>query len=140
MMLNFTVPGPPQGKARARTVFNPHTGQTHSYTPDSTVLYENLVKYSFLEQCGRKKFEKDTPVYVSMLARYPIPKSASKKRTSQMISGTIRPTKKPDIDNISKCILDALNTIAYHDDSQVVELVIKKVYSSEPGVSVYMRD
>lgn len=140
MILKFTVPGPPQGKARARTVANPRTGNAHSYTPEKTALYENLVKVCFLEQCGRKKFEKDTPVYVSMLARYPIPKSASKKRTSQMISGTIRPTKKPDIDNISKCILDALNTIAYHDDSQVVELVIKKVYSSEPGVSVYMRD
>ena len=30
------------------------------------------------------------------------------------------PTKRPDFDNLEKLIADALNGIAYHDDSQVV--------------------
>ena len=33
---------------------------------------------------------------------------------------------KPDVDNIAKAVLDALNGIAYDDDSQVVELTVKK--------------
>ena len=40
----FTVPGPPQGKSRARTVANKYTGKSVSYTPDKTVLYEKLDK------------------------------------------------------------------------------------------------
>ena len=39
--LSFTVPGEPQGKARARaTVRN---GQPRMYTPDKTVSYERTV-------------------------------------------------------------------------------------------------
>ena len=35
-------------------------------------------------------------------------------------------TFKPDADNIAKLVLDALNGVAYDDDSQVVELTVKK--------------
>ena len=49
-MIAFTIPGPPQGKARVRTCRN-----GHSYTPENTVLYENLVKTEFLRQCGREQ-------------------------------------------------------------------------------------
>ena len=139
MILKFRVPGPPQGKARARTVTNPHTGMTTSYTPEKTVLYENLVKISYMEQLGRKSFEKGEAISVKILAGFPVPASASKKRTNQMLSGTIRPTKKPDADNISKCILDALNGIAYHDDAQVVSLEVEKIYQKEPAVIVFIR-
>lgn len=47
MKLFIVIPGKPQGKARARTC---KTG--HSYTPENTVLYENLIKTSFLERYG----------------------------------------------------------------------------------------
>lgn len=33
-----------------------------------------------------------------------------------------RPQKRGDLDNISKCLLDSLNGIAYADDSQIVEM------------------
>lgn len=41
--VRFTVPGAPKGKARARTVHG-KGGGTFSYTPEQTVLYENLIK------------------------------------------------------------------------------------------------
>ena len=53
-----------------------------------------------------------------------------------MLNGELRPTKKPDCDNIAKVILDALNGIAYHDDSQVVELVVHKHYAETTRVNV----
>ena len=46
------------------------------------------------------------------------------------------PLKKPDVDNVAKIILDALNGIAYRDDKQVVELYVKKSYAGESGVGV----
>ena len=53
-----------------------------------------------------------------------------------MLMGDIRPTKKPDTDNVAKSILDACNKIAYDDDSHVVELFVEKWYSDEPRVVV----
>lgn len=35
-------------------------------------------------------------------------------------------TGKPDCDNIAKAVLDALNGVAFDDDSQVVTLVVRK--------------
>ena len=49
----------------------------------------------------------------------------------------ICPQKKPDADNIAKIICDALNDVAYKDDTQVVMLTIIKKYAiEEPKVRV----
>lgn len=40
-----------------------------------------------------------------------------------MLAGEIRPTKKPDMDNVVKIIADSLNNLAYYDDTQIVEAV-----------------
>ena len=53
-----------------------------------------------------------------------------------MLTGQSRPSAKPDIDNVIKAVLDALNGIAYKDDARVVELEARKVYGNEPGVAV----
>ena len=53
-----------------------------------------------------------------------------------MLKGDLRPIKKPDCDNIAKIILDALNGIAFHDDSQIVTLEVFKYYSERPKVYV----
>ena len=73
-MIAFTIPGAPQGKARARTCRNGHT-----YTPDNTVLYENLVKTEFLRQCGRgQRIRSDNArraISMQITAVYPVPAS-----------------------------------------------------------------
>lgn len=66
-MIAFTVPGPPQGKARARTVYNPKLKRSISYTPDNTVLYENLIKTRYLEVTD-KKYENKEALHVSITA------------------------------------------------------------------------
>ena len=134
-MIAFTVPGPPQGKARARTVYNPKLKRSISYTPDNTVLYENLIKTRYLEVTD-KKYENKEALHVSITAFFEPPKSTSKKRREIMLAGYEKPCKKPDIDNIAKVILDSLNDIAYHDDTQVVSLCVAKKYAETPRVEV----
>jgi Holliday junction resolvase RusA-like endonuclease len=46
------------------------------------------------------------------------------------------PTRKPDIDNVLKVILDSLNGVAYIDDSKVVEVIGRKRYATVPKVVV----
>lgn len=134
-MIQFTVLGEPTGKGRPK--FSTFNGHAMAYTPQKTVNYENLVKLSYQQQCGREKpYEKDVPLRTEITAFFPIPKSVSMKRKKMMIEGKIRPTKKPDTDNIVKACLDALNGIAYYDDSQVSELSIGKYYSDNPRVII----
>ena len=90
--VRFTVPGPPKGKARARTV-RTRGGQTFSYTPEGTVLYENLIKISF-SQTGEIPFEADQSLHVFMTAYYPIPKSTSRKKKRRNDRGASSPGKK----------------------------------------------
>ena len=135
MKAKFTVLGPPQGKARAKTV-RLKNGASHSYTPDNTVLYENLIVTEYRRQCGKTKFPDHEMLDMRIIAYYPIPASASKKKQRQMETGEIRPTKKPDMDNIVKVISDALNKVAFRDDSQIVDCQIRKFYSTHPRVEV----
>lgn len=134
--VTFHVPGKPQGKARARTVYNKNIGRSVSYTPDNTMLYENLIKTLYIQSAKGLSFEKETPIRISVTALFIPAKSTSKKRRMQMLEGEILPLKKPDIDNIVKVVADSLNGVAYHDDTQIVNVSARKVYSSTEGLDI----
>lgn len=130
-MTKFEVVGRVQGKARARTFYNAKLGRSQSVTPENTVLYENLIKLSFQQAEDKETFFNGEPVAVSIEAYFKIPKSTPKKKAEDMKNWLILPTKKPDADNIAKVICDALNGVAWHDDSQVVSLEVNKFYTAE---------
>ena len=126
MNYEFEVIGDIKGKARPRV--NSNTGIV--YTPTNTKDYENLIKQYFV-----MKYPRYTPfenrVMVKITAYFKIPKNTSKKHAESMLSGDISPTKKPDIDNIVKIVLDALNKIAFKDDNQITKLEVEKRYGAE---------
>lgn len=138
--VTFHVPGKPQGKARARTFRNKHTGRSMSMTPEQTVLYENFIKDRFLQVGAGFYLERGRPVTLRIVARFLPPKSASKKRQADMLEGNELPLKKPDIDNIVKVVADALNGAAYHDDTQVVFVAAKKAYSAVEGLDITVEE
>ena len=82
----------------------------------------------------------ETPVGVYLYIRLPIPKSHSKKRTDACSEGLEKPIKKPDIDNLAKSLLDGMNGVVFKDDSQIVSLHCTKVYASEPGVDIMVKE
>lgn len=134
MMINFSVYGEPQGKGRAKP--NYINGHVNMRTPEKTVSYENLVKTEYRLQCKNARFTDGTPIFMTIKAFYSIPKSVSKKKRAAMISGEIRPTKKPDADNVMKVVADSLNEIAYKDDAQIVGAMFQKYYGEAPRIEV----
>lgn len=128
----FEIIGEPMGKQRPR--FARVGNFTRTYTPKETASYENLVKL-YYEGFGGEYFGEDM-LKVEIEARFSMPKSFTNKKKEQALNEQIRPTKKPDCDNIAKIILDALNGIAFDDDKQVVELVVKKKYAEQPKVLI----
>ena len=95
-----------------------------------------LVHMEYLEQCDEFRFPDDAMLDMRIKAYYSIPKSASKKKRVAMLIGEIRPTKKPDMDNVVKIIADSLNQVAYRDDTQIVDCQCRKFYSDRPRVEV----
>lgn len=134
MEKKFTVLGEPVGKGRPR--FSKQGKLVRTYTPPKTVSYENLVKLEYERQCGGEPFERGIPLLMRIQAYFSVPASASHKKRHEMLENIIRPTKKPDADNIVKIIADSLNGIAYHDDSQIVSCEIYKYYGDTPQVNV----
>ena len=134
-MATFTVPGEPTGKARPIVTKN-----GYAFTPQKTVLYENLVKLEYERQCGNVKYPKPKAVELEIFAYYTIPSSASKKRQNWMRNGKIRPIKKPDADNLCKIVADSLNGIAYDDDVQIARCYVEKFYGDDPRIIVGVRE
>lgn len=131
----FEVTGEIVGKARPR--MNTYTGK--AYTPTKTKNYEYLVKQSFLLKYPNAEILEGR-ASVSILALFQVPKSTSKKNSEKMLNKQISPTKKPDIDNIAKIVLDALNKLAYKDDTQVVDLNIAKAYADRDRLIIKIEE
>lgn len=137
MAIRFTVPGEPKGKARPR-IFTNKAGESQAVTPQDTLSYENLVRWIFNNTMESKKLNGE--IEAKIVAMYSIPKSMTKKNRQLIDEGKLHPTKKPDLDNVAKIILDSLNKIAFDDDSQVTRLIVEKHFSDEPRVEVTLRE
>ena len=135
MIYEFEVKGDIKGKGRPRV--NTYTCQV--YTPNSTKDYEELIKQYF-----KIKYPRYVPlenrVFVKIVAYFKIPKATSKKDKELIEEGKLSPTKKPDIDNIVKIILDALNKMAFNDDNQITKLEVEKVYGEEEKISIIIEE
>lgn len=125
--LQFKVPGHPQGKGRPR--FARRGKFVQSYTPEKTVSYENWIRNCYQKEHGDNKLL--PPISMDIVAIFDVPKSYSAKKRAACLAGETLPTCKPDVDNIVKCVADALNGIAYVDDSSITDLTMHKKYGTQ---------
>lgn len=121
MKVKFTIPGIPIPKARPRVV------RGRAFTPKKTKDYEALVKDVYRLTVG--EYLGDSAIVATIDLYFPIPESYSKSKKRRIADGEIKHTKRPDVDNCAKAILDALNEVAYKDDAQIVESRITKHYA-----------
>lgn len=109
------------------------------YDPKKVKDYKNYVGFEAKKQWGNAPVL-DKALSMHLVIYRQIPKSTSKKKSTQMNDGKIRPIVKPDISNYIKLIEDALNGVVYKDDSQIVELEAKKFYSNNPRVEIQVKE
>lgn len=137
LVLVYSVYGEPVGKGRPR--FARRGNFVSTYSPQKTKTYEDEIRLMAKAAMGASE-ALETPVTVAIYIRVGIPKSFSKQKRKDALANIERPTKKPDIDNIAKCFLDAMNGIVYLDDKQVVSLHITKEYAETPAVDVMVKE
>lgn len=144
-IVNIKVLGEPMGKQRPKFTNNGKFVQT--YTPKETVNYESKVVAEYRSHYDKAMFEVGDEIWATIVAYFKIPKSHyhyhKKTQTTDldkkgqlMLEKKVRPIKKPDCDNLAKICLDALNGIAYKDDSHITSLLVMKYWSEEPRVEI----
>lgn len=119
-----TIKGRPVPKGRPR-VF-----RGHAVTPRRTQQAEEQIQAMYrFQNLGEEPFT--GPVEVHCIFCMPIAKTWSKRKKELAAQGWLRCTVRPDLDNLVKLVLDALNGIAYADDAQIVRIHAFKKYSEE---------
>jgi Holliday junction resolvase RusA-like endonuclease len=135
MKYQFEINEKAIGKQRPR--YNSRTGRM--YTPTKTSAFEEKVKWAFKNKYNIETELSERPFKAKIIAVFEPAKSLSKKKKEELLF-KIDYTKKPDADNIAKTILDALNGLAYKDDSQVSALLVLKDYGVENKIIVELEE
>lgn len=130
--MRFEVAGEVISKGRPR-----FTRSGRTYTPKKTLDYEKTIKRAYL---NKYTYLSKKSLRIKICAYLEVAKSHSKVKKQKMLANELQCTKKPDVDNIVKVVLDALNKVAYQDDTQVVELVAIKRWSNESRLKVIIEE
>ena len=134
--LTFCIDGPPRPQLRHRhgrgRTWDPSKKEKEKFAQDS---YYEIMQHKddkFLSQCLSH------PGYVCLEIDFvmPIPKSTPKKLMRSMVNGVIPHTKKPDIDNLCKFVMDSLSGLLWQDDNQISELQTTKFYGAFPKTNI----
>ena len=144
--VSFTVYGEPvpwkRARAKTHKVKDKKSGKekttVHFFEDKKVSEYKEKVINAYKES-GGKYFEKGTPLRCEIYFYIEVPKSLSFNKRIELIA-LGRPTKRPDIDNLYKGIADALNGVAYYDDSQIVSVSLCKLWASTSKVEIELRE
>lgn len=122
--------------AKGRPKFRKVGKFVQAYTPAKTKKAELHIAGVFKEQLKRVPSGYDE-IFLTCNFYMPIPKSISKKKAEQWHEKRGH-TKRPDLDNLVKTVCDALNGVAFRDDSSIVGIQCGKLYSKEPRTEIFL--
>lgn len=113
MIYRFRVYGQVRGQGRPRMRRNGHV-----YKDAKSRKYEDKIKSEYIN--GGGVYFGDRPISMRIVIHRALPKSKPKRIMFEA------DTHKPDASNVLKAVEDALNGIAYKDDSQIVKVIVVK--------------
>ena len=123
----------PKGRPRFRSM-----GKfVSTYTDTKTRSFEALIAEQAKEAMGDME-PLETPLTVFLHFTLPIPASASKKVKEALLNAPH--TKKPDIDNLCKSVLDGMANIVFKNDGQIASLHATKKYGNVGFINVLVKE
>lgn len=125
--MRIQIDGPPVPYARPRVTFRcTYDPRFHEKSKIKKILKShNLEKLS-------------GPLRINLIFSLQIPKATSKRKREEMLSNKLAPLKKPDLDNLTKFILDCANGILFEDDKQIVQIIASKRYADHPSTILHL--
>ena len=133
--LFLIVPGEPVGQPRHRVCTVGGRGRLYLPKSHPVHAFKTAIRVAFISEAKRWRTIQG-PVHVGIHAWFAMPASWSKKKRSAH-AGRYH-TQKPDADNITKAVLDALTDCgAWVDDAQVASCqLVKRWASDEPATLI----
>ncbi len=137
--IEFFVEGIPKAQARPCAFYNKKTGRAGVYDKGNSAEW----KYKIIEACKKNNFDsfKDSPIHLGICFYMPRPKDhfiSGNIDKGKKASSPTRHTKKPDLDNLEKAVMDALTDYGmWNDDSFVCSKNSIKIYGDDEfGVNI----
>jgi Holliday junction resolvase RusA-like endonuclease len=127
--MKIFIPGEPIAQPRVKVSTKGGFARAYTERDHPIHAYKQAIRMAYVNAGGEVL---EGPVEIRIACWFERPKNHSKKRRQQAEPKTT----KPDLDNVGKAILDALNEIAYNDDGQVCRLTVEKWYVGGPYDSI----
>ena len=125
MNLVLYIKGKPKPQPRPRAVAR--GGFARVYNPKTADDWKTAIKTGF-----KGKSIKANALAITLDFKMPRPKIHFNYRGELKTSAPRFHTKKPDVDNLAKAVLDALVDVkVFSDDSIVTQLIVTKEYATE---------
>ena len=124
--MTIEVPGEPVAQPRVKVSTRGGFARAYVDRKHPVHAYRELIAATWRDAVG---FQFDGPLRVEIELSIARRKSVKRKW----------PIVKPDLSNYVKAIEDCLNGIAWHDDAQIVELVVSKSYG-QPMTTVRVEE
>lgn len=143
--LGVWVPGIPAPKGSTKSFVSPKTGRVVTMSDCKRLKsWQQWVSTCVLMKIEESQITTTGAYAVDLLFVMPRPKSHFGQKGVVKRYKKMNAIKKPDIDKLTRAVLDALTACVYHDDSQVISLCANKVYqadaSVEPGVGITVEE
>lgn len=130
MKIQFTVMGDPVAQGRPR--FARRGKFVSTYDPPKSKSFKETVKWQAIE-CGANKKLLEGPLKLTLVFRFQRPKGHSGKKGLRPSAPAYHITK-PDLNNLTKGVEDALEGICYARDQQICESYQRKEYADNGSV------
>lgn len=108
----------------------PRVTKNGTYNAKEYTKYKEAIRLAYVSK--NKGYPIESAMFMRIDFFFEIPKSWSKKKKEAAKWHTSR----PDTDNLVKGVKDALNGVAYKDDSQVCYVVARKQYAHTSGIKI----
>ena len=138
--VSFTVPGEPRGKGVVRLSVRGKgkaIGFKDRKTEHTMAVVESFA-WEAMQSAGLAPFQGPVKVHLTAYRARGMPKT--KKGLAAVAEGSVRPVTRPDCSNYAKLVEDSLNGVCFVDDSQVVVLLVEKLFSATPRVEVVVEE
>lgn len=136
MIIQFEVPGAVQAQERPR--FSRRGAHVVTHDAPKSKSYKDLVKIVAWQNKPSEPILEPIKLEVDVYI-VPPKKYHTKPKQALIASGELRPTTKPDLDNLVKGIKDGCSKIIWHDDAQIVEMIVRKFYDMQPRAEVTVK-
>ena len=136
--IEFIVPGEVRGQGRPRATIRGNHASVYESSQDRASKHNIQLYAAEAMRAEGYALAKPDGMGITVKAEVfvRVPSSMSKKKRVDALAGWIKPQRKPDLDNVLKALLDAMNGVVYGDDVQVAKVVASRHYAEAWGLKV----